>query len=281
MNILYRIGRKLYDAKYKRYERLLSTGQLDNNSKIASLRFDKKWEQRINLVLDSPENKKIPRNKDAGKIEGGFQIMHNGIQILTGGYYGLPIAKMLYLNKGVHEPEEERIFGEIIKKIPQDGVMIEMGAYWAFYSMWFLKEIKQGKAFMIEAEQENLEVGKKNFEKNGYTGEFEQFYISKVSNNEGPVPSITLDDIISKKNLTHVSIAHSDIQGYEVEMLDGAKKALAQKMVDYFFISTHGTDLHKKCLEILKQNNYKILHSIDLAEISSEDGLIVAVSPNI
>lgn len=275
-----KLTNKLRAFRYQHYDQLLAKGKLDNNSRIKKFRFDKKWESRINLVLSSPENKVISRVTDAGIISNGFQVMHNGIRILTGGYYGLPIAKMLYLNKGVHEPEEERIFGEILSKIPAGATMIEMGSYWAFYSMWFLKEIKKGNAFMIEAEKENLEVGMQNFEANGFSGDFNQYYVSDEWK-DGIPPTISLDEFVKLKQIQHVNIAHSDIQGFESAMLEGASHVLSHKMVDYFFISTHSNQLHRDCVKRLENFGYIIQHNIDLNNISSEDGLIVAYSPNV
>lgn len=64
------------------------------------------WNKRIALVIESPDNSKIKRVGNAGKIEGNFQIMHNGQRIHIGSYYGKPIVTMLKKNKGVHEPQE-------------------------------------------------------------------------------------------------------------------------------------------------------------------------------
>ena len=86
------------------------------------------------------------------------------------------------------------------------------------------------------------------------------------------------DDIIKNYNLKFVDILHSDIQGAEVEMLQGAISAIKDKKIKYFFISTHGNDIHNFCLEFLKNNAYKIICSHDENESFSADGLIVASS---
>jgi hypothetical protein len=257
---------------------LLKRGKYDNNDTVARLQFDAEWESRIQKVILAGCNASIPRVANAGRIHNGFQTMHNGLEISTGDYYGLPIAKMLYLNKGVHEPEEEKIFQSILAKLPANPVMVEMGAYWSFYSMWFLKETTDGKVYMIEPETKNLAVGEKNFRKNNLTGTFDNYFVSSKSG-PGKPPVISLDDYASAKGISHINIAHCDIQGFEMEMLQGAALLLAARRIDYFFISTHTNDLHYACIGQLERSGYEIAFQLDLDKVSSFDGLIVAISP--
>ena len=71
---------------------------------------------------------------------------------------------------------------------------------------------------------------------------------------------------------------HSDIQGFEYDMLLGATKTITHKKIGYIFISTHGNKVHNDCLDFLKLNDFKILCSADDQETYSVDGLIVAKS---
>ena len=89
------------------------------------------WEARIEKVCSSQENKFIKRVPGAGKISKGWITMHNGIQVSAMGYYGKGILNMLVRNLGVHEPEEERVFQEVLKHIQPGSTMIEAGSYWA------------------------------------------------------------------------------------------------------------------------------------------------------
>ena len=260
---------------------LLKSGRFNNNDKITRFQFDEEWEGRIVKVMASDCNSDIPRIADAGNITRGFQKMHNGIEISTGDYYGLPIAKMLYMNKGVHEPEEEKIFQSILSKLPANPVMIEMGCFWAFYSMWFLKDTKSGKVYMIEPEKKNLSIGKKNLKKNHLQGSIDNYFIGRSSSTEDKIPVISLDNYIHKKSIGHINIAHADIQGYEMEMLQGASTVLKNRQIDYFFISTHTNILHYECVDFLKQAGYEILFHLDIDHVSSFDGFIVAGSPNL
>ncbi|MBI4681229.1 MAG: hypothetical protein HY753_08545 [Nitrospirae bacterium] len=109
------------------------------------------WERRINDVLSCPDNKFIPRVNNAGSIKDGFLVMHNGIKVLPLSYSGYPMLKMLIENKGVHEPQEERVFFEILKKMPERAVMMELGCYWSFYSMCLtMRALSQVKKILMQ-----------------------------------------------------------------------------------------------------------------------------------
>lgn len=263
------------------YWLLMKAGRFDQSNKIESLLFDDEWEYRIRIALESSYNSFIPRVADAGVISKGFQVMHNGLKVSIGTYYGLPITKMLYKNKGVHEPEEEKIFMDVISKMPVDPVMVEMGSFWAFYSMWFLKATKNGKVFMIEPEEKHIKVGQRNFKKNNLQASFDNYFIGRESSVNGKTPVICLDDYVHTKGIRHINIAHADIQGFESEMLLGATKILEAIMIDYFFVSTHTIELHYDCIDFLKKYNYKVVFEVDPAKAASFDGFILAISPSV
>jgi hypothetical protein len=44
---------------------------------------------------------------------------------------------LIELCKGYHEPQEELVFHKVMKRLPPNATMIELGGYWAFYSLWF------------------------------------------------------------------------------------------------------------------------------------------------
>ena len=256
---------------------LPSSGLFD--SVFRKYTLDSSWKERINYVLSSSDNDLIPKVKDAGLIKRGKQIMHNGLKIHLGSYYGPEYSKMLILSKGIHEPQEERIFGEVLKHMRANATMIEMGAYWSFYSMWFHKDVENAKNFMIEPDEFNLGQGKRNFELNKLSGNFTQAFVGKAYEKGNP-DIISVDYFMEKNDLKFIDLLHSDIQGFEVEMLYGATKALKNQLINYIFISTHSNELHYKCIDIISSYEYKILQSIDIDESFSEDGLIVAKLKN-
>ncbi|HEY4290077.1 MAG TPA: FkbM family methyltransferase [Puia sp.] len=253
---------------------LASSGLFDGI--IKNYRLSDAWEKRIADVLSSDDNKFIPKVPDAGSIKGGKQIMHNGLKIYLGSYYGPEYSRMLLLSKGVHEPQEERIFGESLKTLSPGAVMIEMGAFWSFYSMWFNKQIPGARNFMIEPDEFNMGHGRRNFRLNQMKGTFVQAFVGSESKQAGPVETVAVDDFMEQHAIPFVHMLHSDIQGFEYDMLQGAGKAIEDKKIGYIFISTHSNEIHYKCLEFLQGKGFIILASIDLDETYSEDGLIAA-----
>lgn len=239
-------------------------------------KFYLEWEQRISDVLESADNKFIPRVANAGKIIGNKQIMHNGQEIISGSYYGKGITKMLTKNKGVHEPQEERVFQEVLTTLNPNAIMVELGAYWGFYSMWFLQKIPNGTTYLYEPETENLEFGRANFKLNHLNGDFNQAFISSTVNLEIHPPIINLAYIMQTKNLEHIDVLHCDIQGYEYELLSAGIDILSSGKIGYLFISTHSDELHSQCLQLIQNSSFEIIAEANLQETYSVDGIIVA-----
>ena len=247
-----------------------------------SLEDKEHWIPRIALVQACSDNQLIEIKDDAGIFnEAYYFVMHNGVLIEPLSYYGLPMLYLLTKNKSIHEPQEEFAFQEVLKLIPESSVMIELGAYWSFYSMWFNQKVRNAKNYMIEPE--NIFSGKRNFDINNLQGDFTQAYISDVSNYDKTIshtPTICIDDFIQEKNIDFVDILHSDIQGYEFLMLQGAKDLIANFKVGYIFISIHSNELHNQCSSFLEHYGYTLVCSSDLDESYSWDGLIVYKNPH-
>ena len=110
---------------------------------------------------------------------------------------------------------------------------------------------------------------KKNCELNNVTADFTHGFIGHKH--------INICDFMRDKKLENIDILHSDIQGYELEMLSDIKELLQKNKIKYLFISTHSNDLHYKCVDLLKNNNYRIIASADFeSETFCFDGIIVA-----
>lgn len=242
----------------------------------------KAWEDRIEITLSSADNLDIPRHSDAGTIQDNYLAMHNGLKVDPLSYYGLPPLKLLVDNKGVHEPQEEKIFQEVLKKMPDNAVMLELGSYWSFYSMWFYSLVKNARCYMIEAELPNIKIGEKNFRINNMKGFFYQAFLGDRTfiTHKGE-RYITVDDFVKKNEIKFIDLLHSDIQGYEYKMLKGAEETFAKKKVGYVFISTHSNEIHSDCLNFLKKFNFNIIAEANLNESYSMDGIIAGRAPYI
>jgi len=242
------------------------------NSRI----INNEWFERIKDIIDCPEFKKIEKSKDAGKIINGKIIMFNNVKIFPISYYRYNYFSLLMQTNGIHEPQEELLFSKICEILPESSLMIELGSYWAFYSLSFYKSIKNAKNFMIEPELSSLEMGKYNFRINNAKGTFYNAFIDEKSSFKNNKRTICIDDFVKQFKISHITILHSDIQGFEYAMLKGAETAFDEKIIDFVFISTHSNELHNDCLKFLQKKSYTICLSINLNETFSIDGLIFA-----
>jgi len=252
------------------------------------------WYNRTLLTISCKDCDYIPKIENAGEIieENGLslQLMHNGIKIIPNSYYGEDsnwMNEIIRCLRGHHEPQEEKLFYEVLKVIPDNSTMIELGSYWAYYSMWFQKDIRNAKNFLIEPNFDNLNLGKKHFEINNMNGFFFQalignrhspnfaFYDNEVKKTFH-IPIFSVDDFMEKQSIRRVNILHSDIQGAEYQMLIGSKNAISNKHIEFFFISTHSDMLHQRCINFLKKHHYYIIAEHTPTESYSGDGLIVA-----
>ena len=229
---------------------------------------------RFREVISDPLNLLIARVPMAGVQNGPDVCLHNGVTVPAfgaGTYYGM-FSQLLILNRGVHEPLEEYVFQEVIKNMPDAPQMIELGAYWAHYSMWLKKERPAAKVIMVEPDQKNMAVGQANFRRNGFEGEFVQARVAKGQ--------WQLDPFMRNRSIDRLDILHVDIQGFEVDMVDGGREALKNHLIDYVFISTHSQDIHRKIVLEMSQFGYSIEVSSDFESgTTSFDGLVFASSP--
>ncbi len=230
---------------------------------------------RFREIVSDPLNLLIERTPLAGcLVEDGTIILHNGNRVPFGGanaYYG-SFSYILAINRGVHEPLEEYVFQELLKKLPVQPTMLELGAYWAHYSMWLKKRYPQAQTHMVEPNAQNIQIGKDNFALNRYEGEFVQAFVGHGH--------FGVDRYLQEKGIAHLDILHADIQSFEVEMLKDSAQSLQDKIVDYVFISTHTQDLHSGVVALLQQHGYRVEISSDFdRETTSYDGFVFASSP--
>ena len=165
--------------------------------------------------------------------------------------------------------------------------MIEAGSYWAYYSMWFRSQIGDARVCMVEPISYKLQQGIDNFRLNGFTGTFHNAFVGAVSADQaaftdwdGTVSTMrcmAIDDILDEENIPFLDMLHADIQGAELEMLRGCRRALKERRIGYLFISTH-PGRHDACLAHIRESGYRIVFEHSIEESCSGDGLIVAKS---
>ena len=82
----------------------------------------------------------LPRVSNAGAVvwqqDGAVvQIMHNGIKVLAGCYYGPWMQDLIARCAGTHKPQDGVLFAEILRHLDVEATMVELGGYWSFYSI--------------------------------------------------------------------------------------------------------------------------------------------------
>jgi FkbM family methyltransferase len=247
-------------------------------------------ENRIRLTSSCKDCEHLERHPKAGKLETDeqgrlYQYMFNGIKILYGTYHSPWMNEIVENLNGHHEPQEELSFHFVLKTLGDSANMIELGANWAYYSIWFNKLVKNPFNLCIEPIASNMMNGQKNIELNecknieyvqGYLGEtysdkeiFKNWDDSLIE-----LRRFSLEKLVNDHN-KYFDIIHADIQGDELIVLQASESILPR--VGYFIISTHN-DKHEKCLKLLNDYDFTILIEHTIEQSFSADGLIVAIN---
>ncbi|MFT3729834.1 MAG: FkbM family methyltransferase [Hyphomicrobium sp.] len=251
---------------------------------------------RIEMTVGCRDCDHIAKVEQAGAVidENGspVQIMHNGLRITKDCYYGSWMTEIITRLSGHHEPQEEKVFDELLKHVGPNATMIELGGYWAYYSMWFLRQAPNTRrSIVVEPKPDNLAVGKTNAALNGLNIEFLHAYLGSPLPADSPIaaefasaPHELVPDLLEKFGIETLDILHCDTQGAETAILESCEDLLKNHRIRFCVISTHshyisGDPLtHQKCLAILQKAGVKILSEHDVHESFSGDGLIVAYS---
>jgi hypothetical protein len=265
----------IFKKFWKRFAALPSPEKVQYADSV-SLGKAERFDERFREVVSDPINLLIARVPSAGYIDpAGKVILHNGNRVPLrgpGSYYG-NFSDVLVINRGAHEPLEEYCFQQMLANLSAEKpVMLELGSYWAHYSMWLKKERSHAVCHMVEADIANLEAGRENFRANGFEGQFHQGLVGRGG--------FQVDAFLRESGLDRLDILHSDIQGFEEEMLEGAAESLAAHQVDRVFVSTHSDVLHSSVEAALRSHGYVIEVSSPFdSHTTSCDGFILASAP--
>lgn len=252
--------------------------------------------RRILITASCDDCQGIPKVHQAGETFSAagsrIQLMHNGINVVEDGYCGRWMTVLIRVLQGHHEPQEERAFHELLDHVPRGGTMLELGSSWAYYSLWFHQRIPDAKLYMIEPDERNLDLGKRNFCLNEAPGEFFHYCVGRESRGPSPfrcddgtsqlVPQICIDDFLGREGPPRVDVLLADIQGAELDMLHGAARSIDEGRIRFIVLSTHHHSIsndpltHQECLRFLAERNAHFLAVHSVSESFSGDGLIVA-----
>lgn len=258
---------------------------------------------RIAATVACTDADDLPRVDGAGDVierDGErLQVMHNGVLVTEGGYYGVLTSEIARCLRGVHEPQEEVAFDAVIRRLartyPADRppVMVELGSYWAYYSLWFLDSFPEGRVICVEPDPRNLDVGRHNFAVNGRSGTFINAAIGDGSGATMPfhpddgappidLPTHDLRSLLGLLDEPTIDVLLADIQGGEYPLVAHSVDVLRSGKVRFLVVSTHDLAItgsamtHQNVLSVLVEAGAHIICEHSVTESVSGDGLVVA-----
>jgi FkbM family methyltransferase len=222
-----------------------------------------------------------------------------------------------YKERNVHESEEEELFVGLIRDIPCDGCFVDIGSAIGYYPLLarrlapgltihaveplerhrkrFIENIALNglgtSDFTIHTEGISSTDGRTRFLERGYASAIQrdvrektpfQALLSRIgrepSGNFREIETVTLDHLVERIG-RHVDLCQMDVQGHELNILEGAEHSLRSGAVSTFLIGTHSPQLHRKCITRLVDRGYEIRH--DVYETTEQpDGILVASKPS-
>lgn len=239
----------------------------------------------------------LPRVPDAGAVVSGsgdtrVQIMHNGLRVVADGYCGTWMTDRITRCRGLHEPQEERVFHEILPRLPDDATMIELGGWWAFYTLWFLQGRPNRRALVVEPDPRHLATGEANARLNGLKPTFRNGCAGGTPSPGTPfctdsgeditIPRFAVPQLMAEQGFSRLDLLHCDIQGGELDVLESCADLFRAGDIGFLVMSTHHWSIsgdpltHQKCLSRARELGGHIIAEHDVHESFSGDGLIVA-----
>jgi len=258
--------------------------------------------RRVRLTLACRDTDSIEKVDGAGEVVevGGrrLQRMHNGVLVEEGCYQGAWMTELIRCLRGHHEPQEELAFHHVLERIALtevEPVMIELGAWWTYYGMWFGSRIPGARLVALEPDPLYLEVGRRNVDLNDMTGiatfvhgaigsgeaEHSSFMVERTGETL-ELPTHDLRSLMDASGLERVALVLADIQGAETALLEGARQVFAAGRVRFVIVSTHhhsisGSALtHQDTREALASCGAHLIVEHSVGESFSGDGLVVA-----
>lgn len=173
----------------------------------------------------------------------------------------------------VHQHWEEhnlfnKVLGRVTSPVPK---MIEVGCFWALWSLLFRQRFPQGESVLVELGRRHLDVGEENFRLNGWdfksyhggfflgeSGTFKNraadLEYDKVSDEIITGPELDFD-LIVKDCGREFDVLHLDIQGSELKFLS---MVLNKARFNNIVVATHSTFLHSSTKSLLTEHSYEI-----------------------
>ena len=254
-------------------------------------------EDRVRMTLSCRDTDRIPKVPGAGSLSNKngilVQRMHEGSLVRADGYYGEWMSRIISGLKGHHEPQEELIFHHLIQVARPNSLIVEIGAFWAYYTNWYLGAVAGSDAVCVEPDKLYLKCGEENLSLNGRQARWINACVGGAwsksvtfkRDSDKKRDHIPCHNMVSLAEFTgnrRIEVLHMDVQGAELSFLGSMDKAVAAGLVRFVLVSTHHASIshspttHQDCLSELKRLGATILCEHNIDESFSGDGFIAA-----
>ena len=190
-----------------------------------------------------------------------------------------------YIGQRIALGKYERYETEILQsQIKKDDVVVDVGANIGYYTLLVARRVK--RVYAIEPDREIFAILKKNVEENNLknvqlfnaaaSDKKERKYLIKDEENMGNsrlgdekgvlVNCLRLDDILVNEQF--ISAIKIDTQGWEPEVIEGAKKIIKRDSPTLFLEYSPGEFMNEKMIKFLMSNYQNIWSINDFAEVS-------------
>ena len=195
--------------------------------------------------------------------------MHNGLRVIAGGYHGGWMSEIIARLQGHHEPQEEVMFHEILRHVGPSATMLELGGFWSYYSLWFLKGFGARRAIVLRAgsvsycgwadqccAQQRHEHRIYSRQRRG--GERRPAPVSDRDFRVVQIPEFSVSDILASRKIEALDILHCDTQGAETAVIASCEPLLKSRKIMFGVFSTHAHQIsgdpltHQRCLAMLE-----------------------------
>jgi FkbM family methyltransferase len=253
--------------------------------------------RRVAMTIACRDADPIPKVPRAGEVfehQGRLvQLMHEGTLVEAGGYHGDWMTRIIRGLRGHHEPQEELLFHHLVARCRPATTIVEVGAFWAFYTNWYLGAVTGASALCVEPDANNMACGQRNLALNRRSATWinacvgrdhaEAVDIRRESDGAAvSVPCHSLDSLLDLIGRRPVEMLHVDCQGAELPLLESLGRAAQEGLLRFVMMSTHHASIsgspttHQDCLRQLEHLGATILCEHTVEESFSGDGLIVA-----
>jgi hypothetical protein len=140
--------------------------------------------------------------------------------------------------------------------------MVELGAFWSFWTIVFGKKFPKSKSVIVEGDLEKLSVGLTNLYLNGLSAiAYHKTIAVEHSTLTEPltIGNITLTELFESSETQVIDILHMDIQGAEFGIYEEVAERLENGTIKNVIMATHFIDEHDQMLHrFLELDNHWI-----------------------